>query len=274
MNPQVCGLSSVECGRETFVASFVATFVGNFAERPTTSEQPLAGICQHRATARPLAVLNTECYIPVRESVWLMKRLLLLGTIVLGVGSSALTSLAGGCHGGGWCGGGWGGGWHGCGGSSWSFSLGIGFGGSYPAYSYPAYYPAYSYAYVPAPVSYSYVQPTYAYRTAYAQPVTVVTTTRAMPAASAPAYTVARTAPAIQQRVQTTTVAKAQPRTPAPTQPIQSVASAPKSAPSSGTWVLDKNPYIPPVTSPQVSQNPSLIVSRTTDSVPIYVVSR
>jgi hypothetical protein len=213
-----------------------------------------------------------------------MKRLLLIGTIVMGVGSSALTAVAGGCHGGGgWCGGG---GWHGSGGggwcgSGWSFSLGIGFGASYPAYSYPAYYPAYNYAYAPAPVTYSYVQPTYAYRTVYAQPSTVVTTTRATPATTAPAYGIAKTAPSstAPQRLASATAVT-------PVQARAQSAAAPKNFPppkataSSGTWVLDKNPYVynppPPATQPNgtAPQNPSFLVSRTSDSVPIYVVSR
>jgi hypothetical protein len=199
-----------------------------------------------------------------------MKRIFLLGAIIIALGAGATSTRAGGhcggggghcggghCGGGGWCGSGWhcgGGGW--CG-SGWSFGIGLNFG--YPAYSYRAY------AYAPA--TYVYVQPSYAYSTVYTPAATVVATAPTVKAvATVPVYVRYMQAPQAQQR---TVVMRPATPAPVPSQPANGAGSRVQP----GGWVLDKNPYV--YTPALAAVRPaSVIVSRSSASVPVYVVSR
>jgi hypothetical protein len=181
-----------------------------------------------------------------------MKRIVFSLVLSLAFGTAAFNARAGGWHGGGggWHGGGcWGGGWHGgyCGyGHGWyggywpTFSFGIGFG--YPAYGGYYGYPAYGYAYAPA------VYPTYVYRP-YAPTVSVAVaaapTTR--PAATTLIYAYSKpAASSVGQQPYTTSSRKTSNVPPSPAKPALAPAKA-----SSGTWVLDREPYsYTPATTP------------------------
>ncbi len=219
-------------------------------------------------------------YFALPESGKFMKRILSLGVIVLMICVGTTASAGGwhgggGYHGGGWHGGGWcggggyhGGGWYGgCGWYGWpSFSFGIGFGASYPAY-YPYYsYPAYPYYYsYPA---YTYAQPTYAYsvaRSSSPTTVAVATTSTARPATTVPIYAGSKpTARPAGQPAYTVAQAKT------------SVGAPPASGSTRGTWVLDPEPYTYPSTPVQNGSpaNPRAVAANPAAQPGAYALSR
>src|SRR5262249_55340519 len=117
-------------------------------------------------------------------------------------------------------------------------------------------------AYAYAPATYAYVTPTYAYRPAYTVSATAVIA--AQPVKSSTVYVAAKPAtPSVAAQPRTLAV-----RTATPAQP----ANAAGSRVQPGGWVLDKNPYV--FTPAPTPARPAAVVVRTTESVPVYVVSR